>query len=83
MKQRFNLLKHACTCAQLSGTNVFWGDRGGQNVDEPAPWHNNEGLTVNQMSDGDWVPDAWVQGGPSHSSGRALYTPWNLTSKRS
>lgn len=54
--------------AQLSGTNAFWGDRGGENVMEPAQWHHPAPLTVSQMSDGDWVPDSWTQGGPSHSS---------------
>lgn len=52
----------------LSGTNSFWGDRGGQNSEEPAVWHHPAPLTVNEMSDGDYVPDSWVQGGPSHSA---------------
>jgi len=26
----------------LSGTNVFWGDRGGQSAEDPAPWHKQE-----------------------------------------
>jgi hypothetical protein len=52
----------------LAGTNSFWGDRGGQNAEDPAVWGHNAPLTVNQMSDGDYVPDSWVQGGPSHSA---------------
>jgi hypothetical protein len=28
--------------ATLSGTNQFWGSRGGQSSEDPAPWSNNE-----------------------------------------
>jgi hypothetical protein len=53
----------------LAGGNALWGDRGGQNVDNPAPWRGvHEPLTVQQFSDSDWVPYGYTLGGPSHSS---------------
>ena len=52
----------------LSGGNALWGSRGGQNVEDPAPWSNNEPLTVQEFSDSDYVPYGYTQGGPSHSS---------------
>lgn len=53
----------------LAGGNALWGDRGGQNVDDPAPWRGvHEPLTVQQFTDSDWVPYGYTLGGPSHSS---------------
>mmetsp|Transcript_51366 Transcript_51366/g.121743 ORF Transcript_51366/g.121743 Transcript_51366/m.121743 type:complete len:200 (+) Transcript_51366:1-600(+) len=42
----------------LSGTNTFWGSRGGDNVDEPAAWSNQEPMTVEEMSAGG-IPNKW------------------------
>ncbi|EKX42047.1 hypothetical protein GUITHDRAFT_153654 [Guillardia theta CCMP2712] len=52
----------------LAGTNSFWGDRGGQNVKDPAPWSNNEPMTIAEYTNGDYVPYSYAVGGPSHSS---------------
>jgi len=54
--------------SDLAGANALWGNRGGQNVDDPASWSNGEPLTVQQFSDSDYVPYGYTLGGPSHSS---------------
>lgn len=52
----------------LAGANALWGNRGGQNVNDPAPWSNGEPMSVQQFSDSDYVPYGYTLGGPSHSS---------------
>eukprot|EP00960_Hanusia_phi_P071375 767537-Hanusia_phi.AAC.4 len=46
--------------AALSGTNTFWGNRGGKNSRDPAAWHKGEPLTIAEFSDSDYVPYGFV-----------------------
>ena len=50
------------------GESAFWGDRGGKNVVNPSAWHHHTPLSIEEMADGDYLPDAYASGGHSHSS---------------
>jgi len=50
------------------GDSAFWGKRGGGSVLHPATWHHTVPLSVEEMSDSDYVPHGYASGGPSHSS---------------
>jgi len=52
----------------LNGGNALWGRFGGNTVEKPAAWSHVEPLNVATMSDGDYAPYSWVNGGSSHSS---------------
>ena len=58
-------------CGSREGAELLTGDRGGQNVKDPAPWSNNEvqlpavvdspadswqPMTIAEYTDGDYVP---------------------------
>jgi len=52
----------------LNGGNALWGRHGGNTVEKPADWPHVEPMNVATMSDGDYVPYSWVNGGNSHSA---------------
>jgi len=48
-------------------SNALWG-KGGSSAMKPAAYHFHKPLSMAQMADGDYVPNAYASGGPSHSN---------------